>query len=365
MADLAQSNLPPFSALRLGGERAQAAVALRGLFRTAGLPDSPWPHWVDARPGLLSAIWVDGDAEPPLGQLFAALCVRYGELLVDGLSALKLAVAAPEVGLCTSSPAVFAELTRLCAKTTIRVRSTLAAFPSSPEVDLAPAEGRIWVVSPQLVAQVGALVRRCEPPQLCSVVGAVTRPQVLDLASGGSDPAGNAWTPRELVRRCFGSTSAAWVALAGGALSGTLWQADAPLPSDVSHLLILPADHELVTRRRLLSDPAARIANACLSCDLCSAFCPESVQPHTQMQLLARKQPIPREGLTGCSGCGACSVVCPAGLLPSMLLAGPRLPSPTTAQQQADEPPPLVTGRLRIPTELLLSRLGLLDYLPR
>jgi hypothetical protein len=36
------------------------------------------------------------------------------------------------------------------------------------------------------------------------------------------------------------------------------------LPRDVSHLLILPADHELLTRRRLLQDPHARIANACL-----------------------------------------------------------------------------------------------------
>ena len=108
-----------------------------------------------------------------------------------------------------------------------------------------------------------------------------------------------------------------------GALTGVPWQADAPLPTDVSHLLILPADHELISRRRLLHDPTARISNACLSCDLCSAFCPESIRPHVQMQALARKQPLPSAGLSGCTGCGACSVVCPAGLLLfKMLLTG-------------------------------------------
>lgn len=365
MADLAQNQLPPFSAHRLGGERAQAAVTLRGLFRQAGLPESPWPHWIDARPGLLSGIWVDGDAEPPLGQLFASLCIQYGELLIDGLSALKLALAAQTVGFCTSSPAVHAELLRLCAKTTIAVQSTVAAFPSLPEPELPPSPGRAWVVSPQLVVAVGAIVRRREPPRLCSVVGAVKQPQVLDLACAGIDAAETAWTPRELVRRCFGSTSAAWVALVGGALTGIPWQADAPLPTDVSHLLVLPADHELISRRRLLHDPTARISNACLSCDLCSAFCPESIRPHVQMQALARKQPLPSGGLSGCTGCGACSVVCPAGLLPASLLINPAVPRPVSAQHHADEPPPLPEGRLRIPTELLLSRLGLLDYLPR
>ena len=32
------------------------------------------------------------------------------------------------------------------------------------------------------------------------------------------------------------------------------------------------------------------------------------------------------------------------------------------AMDDAEEPPPLPIGRLRIPTELLLSRLGLLAY---
>lgn len=365
MADRATSQLPPFSAQRLGGERAQAAATVRGLLEQAGLGDPLWPRWIDARPGLLSAIWVDGDAEPPLGQVMAMLTARYSELLVDGLSALKLALAAPVVGFCTSSPVLYAELKRRCSSTTIQIHATVAAFPSQPTIDVVQPSGRAWVVEPQLVAQVGALVRRSEPPRLCSVVGAVALPQALDLSTTLYGQEVAVWTPRELVRRCGGSTTAAWVALVGGAITGEPWPADAELPRQVSHLLILPATHELLARRRLLSDPTDRIANACLSCDLCSAVCPPSVQPHLQMQALAHKQPRPRGGLPGCTGCGACSVICPAGLLPATVLAGPlgRFGSPRLPD--SDEPPPLPHGRLRIPTELLLSRLGLREYLPR
>ena len=357
MPDPLRRSLSPFLSQQLGGERAQAAVELRQLLLSAGLGESLWPRWIDARPGLLSTIWIDGDAEPPLGLTMPALCVRYGELLKDGLAALKLLLGAQAVGFCTSKPALHAELTRLCAQTTILVRTSLMAFPSQPELDARPQRGRAWVVPVERVAQVGALLLKRPPPQLCSVVGAVALPQALDLTD--DDP--SAWTPRELLRRCGGSPVAAWVALVGGALTGTPWSADAKLPRDVSHLLILPADHELLTRRRLLQDPLARIANACLGCDLCSAFCPESIQPHLSMQGLGRQQPLPPAGLPGCSGCGACSVACPAGLLPASLLAGPR-ESWQAAIDDAEEPPPLPIGRLRIPTELLLSRLGLLAY---
>lgn len=358
MAAPVQSSLSPFAARLLGSERAHAAIALRALLAASSLPAPLWPRFVDERPGLLSAIWVDGDAEPPLGQLFGALCVQYGPLLLDGLAALKLATAAPQVGVASSSPQALSELRRLCEKTSIVLAQTSPSFPSDPARELSKDTGPAWVVDPLTVAQVGALLNHRPPLSLCSVVGAVRQPQVLDLSVAGSDSP--AWTPRELVRRCFGSPSAAWVALCGGALTGQVWSADEPLPSNVSHLLILPADHELIARRRLLRDPAARIANACLSCDLCSTACPESLVPHREMQALLRGQPVSPKVGSHCSGCGACSVICPSGLLPASLLLDARLPRPFVLPQRHDPLPP--AHSVRMPTELVLRRLGLSDF---
>ena len=67
MPDPLRRSLSPFLSQQLGGERAQAAVELRQLLLSAGLGESLRPRWIDARPGLLSTIWIDGDAEPPLG----------------------------------------------------------------------------------------------------------------------------------------------------------------------------------------------------------------------------------------------------------------------------------------------------------
>ena len=358
MADLAQSTLPPFYAQRLGPERAQAAAQLRKLFADVGLHKQLWPCWVDARSGLLAAIWVDLDDEPPLGQLGEALSTRYGPLLQDGAAALKLACAVPQVGFCSSSDSRIADLRKLCGPTTLVVQKTPAVFPSLPEVDLAPEAGRSLVLSALVVAQVGALVQGLAPLRLCSVVGAVNQPLVLDLNQPSASASGE-WTPRDLVRLCAGSMHAAWVAIVGGALKGTVWGADEPLPADADHLLILPAQHALLRRVRLLRSPEARIANACLGCDLCSSFCPDDLLPHQAMRSFGPKASGP--ALSGCTGCGACSVVCPAELLPSQLLFD-RLGNTESQRRETETPPPIRRGRLRIPTELMLSRLGLLQY---
>lgn len=360
MAEPAHSGLPPFSAQRLGTERAKAAAELRKLFHEVGLAKQLWPSWVDVRPGLLTTIWANADDEPPLGQLGDELCTRYGQLLLDGLAALKLACAAPEVGICSASEKRLAELRRLSAQTAIAIRATPDVFPSLPEADLPSRDGRVWAVSALTVAQVGALVSGLPPLRLCSVVGAVTQPLVLDLHDAPS-PTRQDFTPRDLVRRCAGASAAAWVAVAGGALSGTLWDADEPLPSDTNHLLILPADHALLRRHKLLRNKEARIANACLSCDLCSGFCPDGLLPHTAMRALRDDSADRSPTLEGCHGCGACSVVCPADLLPSVLLVD-RLVKIQGQATRVDDLPAVPSGRLRIPTERMLARLGLLQY---
>ncbi|HRI48789.1 MAG TPA: 4Fe-4S dicluster domain-containing protein [Pseudomonadota bacterium] len=432
-----RGELPPYTATVLGARRAELARELRRRLLAAGLT---WPQWIDARPGRLQVILGDC-SDPPLGASAAALVARHGELLLEGLAALGLISGVARLVLCASEPATVAALRALCAERAVAVVATPPVYPSCPEADVAGASGHAYTVPAAQLAAIGALVRGASAPQLCTLAGAVEHPQVVDLpapsaglaparatsATTASDPAapsamptspspgsaamlaspshggatesaivaspshGGA-TPAELVRRCGGAQTPAWVAVLGGALGGVLWPADAPLPAGTSLCLILPAAHELVVRLRRGEAWRLRARNACLSCQACTDFCPVNqagvpLFPHRLMRAHAALQPpgdavaAPAPALNdsaavACTGCGACSVVCPADLLPGALvkelgLATAGLPTGTATSPEPallpprQRPPALPAPRVgerRLPLPLVLTRLGLDAY---
>lgn len=407
-----RGELPPYTATVLGARRAELARELRRRLIAAGLT---WPQWIDARPGRLQVILGDC-SDPPLGASAAALVARHGELLLEGLAALGLISGVARLVLCASEPATVAALRALCAERAVEVAATPPVYPSCPEADIPGASGHAYTVPAAQLAAIGALVRGASAPQLCTLAGAVEHPQVVDLpAPGGraptraasaapvpeplpgsapllANPSPGGATPAELVRRCGGARTPAWVAVLGGALGGVLWPADAPLPAGTSLCLILPAAHELVARLRRGEAWRLRARNACLSCQACTDFCPVNqagvpLFPHRLMRAHAALQP-PGDGVaatapalndsaaSACTGCGACSVMCPADLLPGALvkelgLATAGLPTGTATspepalvpprQSPPALPPPLVGDR-RLPLPLVLTRLGLDAY---
>jgi len=222
--------LPPFIERRLGPARAAQAVALRKRLADAGVA---LPPWIDARPGRLRLVVGDLADDPPLSRTAVALAEGHGDWLLTGLGALQLAAAAPTAALHAPPGPALTALRRAAAGTRVAVYEALPAWPSRPELDLPGAFGRAWVCPPALLDRAAAAVSGAAPRRLCTVAGEVRVPAVL--AREDSEP------PRSLIRRAGGAAAPDWVAIAGGAPGGRLWEPDAPLPEEVALLLVLPA----------------------------------------------------------------------------------------------------------------------------
>jgi len=345
--------LSAYSTARLGPERARLATSLRERLWAAGVA---WPAWIDARPGRLGAI-VGDCTDLPLGQTRAQLLRQHHQLLVEGLAALGLALCAPRLALSVDEAlfaATKAELVR-SDYAAIELCRAPAVFPTQPAQALKAGAGVPWVVPAETLAAAGAALSGSTAPRLCSVVGAVYSPQVFAVQSGE--------TPRTLVQRAGGPLVAAWIAICGNQVpGGKILSADEPLPDWTSLLYILPAGHALVRRQRAAL--RERAPTSCLSCRLCTDFCPQAphgTAPHRVLHALARQQLKGSDAAAarGCTGCGACSVICPAELLPGTLVAALAQALPPIGA--ADEPPPPPADSC-LPLELVLRRLDLLRY---
>ncbi len=343
--------LPPYISNQLGPKQAALAVSLRMRLWAAKVR---WPSWIDARPGHLGAIVADC-TDPPLGLTRAQLAQKHDVLLVEGLGALGLALAAPRLGLVVSNAALVQVLAKKWRTTSIEFACALPVFPAQPERAVQAENGLPWVVPAETLAAAGAALRGSEPPHLCSVVGAVQAPTVLELAADE--------TPRQLLRRAGGAQSPAWVALCHHPLGGELWSADAALPAHTQTVYFLPPEHSLVRRQKMAQKERARAA--CISCRLCTDFCPQAeagTAPHRILRAIfeqAQSEPaVEIAAARACTGCGACSAVCPADLLPGALMA---LLAQALPNHEAKEPPRLAQES-RLPLDLVLSRLGLAAY---
>lgn len=370
--------LSPYTQRRLGPERAAQAQALRARLAGAGAPQGAWPEWpewIDARPGRLQVVIGDCAADPPLSRTAAALIERHGDALVRGLGALALASGAPRMALAVrdDDEQAYQGLRRLLppGETKVELYRVPPVWPSQPDVDVPGAWGRSWTLPAQVLERVDAVLTGRPPHRLCTVAGEVARPQVLER--GEED------TPEDLIRRCGGARTPAWVAVAGGAPSGRLWDRDLPLAEEETLLLCLPQDHELVQRlRRPLLEELARGRAACPGCQLCTDACPQALRgaPLRPHLIASGRAPtgVAQEWAGQCTGCGACDAVCPRGVSPARLVSALALRAraerppeviapllPLTAGAASGEPPPEARDR-RLPLPMLRTRLGLAGY---
>src|SRR4051812_27781101 len=120
--------LPGYTARQLGPERTQLATALRQRLWAAGLR---WPRWLDSRPGLLGAL-VGDCTDPPLGQTRLYLLQHHSTLLIEGLGALGLTLAAPRLALALPA-GISASLRAQLASSQVELWPVPASFPAQPE----------------------------------------------------------------------------------------------------------------------------------------------------------------------------------------------------------------------------------------
>lgn len=366
-------DLPPYTQRRLGPERAAQAQALRERLAAAGGAWLAWPDWIDARPGRLQVVIGDCAADPPLSRTAAALAERHGDALLRGLGALALAGGAPRMAL-----AVRADDERLCQAlrplllaTQVELHRVPPVWPSQPDADVPGAWGRSWVLPAPLLERVDAALTGRRPRRLCTVAGEVLQPQVLELSEGD--------TPEDLVRRCGGARTPAWVAVAAGAQPGRIRDRDLPLALSDDEgetvLLCLPQDHEVVRRlRRPLLEELGRARAVCPGCRLCSDACPQALRGAPLRPHLIGSEQVPageaRDWAAACTGCGACDAVCPRGVSPARLVSGlalglaPRDPAGGSPVQLLPGPggPPREVLERRLPLQMVMTRMGLAGY---
>jgi ferredoxin len=368
-----QTAAPPLSRYavqQLGAERSALAAALRDLLWQRGLR---WPAWIDARPGRLQLLVADC-VDAPLAATRRTLLLRQHDRLSQGLVAMGLALAAPRLAWWLPEGLDLPRDQAGRAASPIAVLHAPAGYPSQPQRALGPEQGRAWAVPAEQLVVAAELLSDAPSDgaaSLISVVGAVLRPAVQSLPTAPV-------TPRQLVEACGGSTTAAWVPLLADPVHGTIWEADRPLPTGSvglrpAVLYVLPARHELIRRHRASPGLRTRAANTCLSCTLCTDLCPSAgagTRPHLLMRALGQGSgqalmPSVLAATAGCTRCGACSVACPAELLPGAVVAAfaAELPSPESAAQIDEEPPPL-PDLSRLPWSRMLARLGLDRFPP-
>ena len=202
-----------------------------------------------------------------------------------------------------------------------------------------------------------------------TVGGAVEHPVTLDVPVG---------TPIQTVLRQVGFTgdSNSHALIMGGPCMGALeenWEA--PVTKTTGGILVLPASHLLVARRRAMLQSQLKLAKAvCCQCSLCTQLCPRNalglgVSPHKIMRAMACEDASllgDVNSLLACCSCTLCTdYACNFGLTPgammteykNRLLKGGVKPVP-----EENILPDEGMALKRVPTRRLMARMGLSEY---
>ncbi len=204
-----------------------------------------------------------------------------------------------------------------------------------------------------------------------TVAGAVPRRLTCELPIG---------TPlRHAVERAGGATVESWAIIEGGPMMGEVVDPDRPVTKRTSGVIVLPADHPLVLRKRAPAAREAQLARiVCCQCRMCTDLCPRynlghDLEPHLAMRTLGTEGLIdaPTAHVTAaylCCLCGVCEVyACPLSLSPRRVYGELRAALARAGQKnphrRADCQPLEQHKARRIPLPRLVARLGLTEYL--
>jgi len=212
----------------------------------------------------------------------------------------------------------------------------------------------------------GAIQRQPVVDTYVTVTGAVNKPATLRLPVGTSIA--------EAIELAGGAIPADYAIVDGGPMMGIVGASPAqPLTKTSKGIIVLPADHQLVTSRQAdLTLILRRALAACCQCRLCTDLCPRylighSLEPHRVLNAVNYGLAADSDAITTaflCCDCGLCELYsCPMNLSPRRMYteikrqfqeAGVKnlhhaVPDGVRVQRE---------GR-RVPTERLTSRIGL------
>jgi Na+-translocating ferredoxin:NAD+ oxidoreductase RnfC subunit len=233
-----------------------------------------------------------------------------------------------------------------------------------------PLDVGVVVSNVTTLAQVADAVEgRPVTRRLVTVQGEVGRPATFDAPVGTSIGA--------LIERSGGTLLTDHEVVVGGPMMGHLMTQDEPTTKTVSGVIVLPADHPLVTSMAAREEQVLRLARAaCCQCMACTELCPRyllghDLEPHRTVRAVQyadfdeNHRHITSAYL--CCECGMCELFsCPLGIQPRRILADLKaelsrrgVPNPHT---RSDLTPDGVREYRQIPSSRLTRRLGLSEY---
>jgi Na+-translocating ferredoxin:NAD+ oxidoreductase RnfC subunit len=209
-----------------------------------------------------------------------------------------------------------------------------------------------------------------------SVTGEVKEPIMLHAPIG---------TP---VRQCIAAAQpniTDYCVIVGGPMMGKPLTTDEAIDAAVvtkttGNLIVLPRDHYLIRKAQLSMETIRHQAkSACIQCRMCTDLCPRflighSIHPNKVMRNLWREPTITDNAeyeaafgeAVNCCSCGACEMFsCPMGLSPRKVndylkieLRNRGINVPRNMKPEATQ----FVDMRKVPTERLISRLGLSQY---
>ncbi|MHC1761496.1 MAG: SLBB domain-containing protein [Negativicutes bacterium] len=202
-----------------------------------------------------------------------------------------------------------------------------------------------------------------------TVTGAVKKPLTVTTPIG---------TPlQELLELAGGVTCDPAAFIEGGPMMGHLIEdLSQPVTKTTGGLIVLPADHLLITRKRQSMESVLRIAKTvCEQCCYCTELCPRHIIGHElPPHLIIRSVNHNRIGAPSvvssaltCSECGVCEAyACPVGISPmrvNMALKAELRAKNIRYEGSLRPADPMAENRL-IPSSRLVSRLNLGPWYP-
>ena len=182
----------------------------------------------------------------------------------------------------------------------------------------------------------------------------------------------------EVVALAGATTASDPAIIVGGPMMGRLAEsADEPVTKTVGCLIVLPASHGLVTRRRTSEAAILRLARAaCCQCLACTELCPRALlghdlAPHRTVRAIQYDTlDVDHKHVTSaylCCECGMCELfACPLEIQPRRILSDLKrelkrrgVPNPHTRKNLSADG---VREYRQIPMSRLVARLGLARY---
>ncbi len=188
-----------------------------------------------------------------------------------------------------------------------------------------PIEEGISVFNVETIYNIYKAMEYNEPvtDKVVSVVAEVEKPVTVRVPLGT--------TIKEVVELAGNVTTENAVYFIGGPMMGSIGSASQVVTKTTNAILVLPANHCLVTKKNSNSAiDMKRAASICCQCEMCTDLCPRNmlghpIEPHKFMRAASNKNYRDTHSFLNtmfCSSCGLCELFsCPQGLSPRTLMA--------------------------------------------